>query len=216
MNTPPAPHPLERLTLVLKALLIMGAVVAAAAALSSALQAELLGRESFTRAEAELNDARQSVVSWFQLGLFLLTACVFGRWIYRANRDVRTLGAEGLSCGPGWAVGWFFVPLFNLWKPYAAMKELWSASHRPADWRRHPIASLLPLWWSLFLFTNFSSRLGSKMLARTEDVAVMQSASWILCASDVLNFGLHLAAIVLVSRIAQAQAAHWDARAGVA
>lgn len=190
----------------------MGAVLAATGAISSAMQAEMLGRPSFTQAEAEMNDARQSVISWFQFALYVITIVVFGRWIYRAHREVRALGAEGLSYTPGWAVGWFFIPIFNLLKPYYAMKELWSASHRPFHWVDQPVSGLLAIWWSLWLLANFVSRMGAKLLARTEDIAVMRGASWLLAAGDGLNLGLHLAAIILVSRIAQAQAAHWDAR----
>jgi len=29
---------------------------------------------------------------------------------------------------PGWSVGWFFVPLYNFYKPYRAITELYLAS----------------------------------------------------------------------------------------
>jgi hypothetical protein len=46
-----------------------------------------------------------------------------GVWIYRANANAHALGGD-LSVSPGWAVGWFFVPIACLFKPYLAMRRL--------------------------------------------------------------------------------------------
>lgn len=84
----------------------------------------------------------------------VLTCAVLNlRWIYRANYNVQRLGATGMACTPGWAVGWFFVPFFNLWAPYEAMRELWRASANPLAWKGERVPWQLSAWWALFLFT---------------------------------------------------------------
>ena len=64
-----------------------------------------------------------------------------------------------LSNSPGWAAGWFFVPIVYLWKPYYAMKEIWQGSDPDptVDAFNAPVSPLLPLWWWMYL-AFFASR----------------------------------------------------------
>jgi len=81
----------------------------------------------------------------------LLIFVVAATWIYRAAGNLRALDVQGLKVSPGWAVGWYFVPIANLWKPYEAMKEIWQASTRPQQWQGAAVSPVLPLWWTLWL-----------------------------------------------------------------
>lgn len=74
-------------------------------------------------------------------------------WIYRAHSNLSFLGAK-TDYSPGWAVGWFFVPVANLFKPYNAMKQLWQASHSLSAWKETMIPALLPWWWALMLIQS--------------------------------------------------------------
>ena len=70
-------------------------------------------------------------VGLFQLvrGLVqLATAIVFFIWLYRANANVRALGADDMMGSPGLGVGWFFIPLANLFMPYMTVRDIWRAS----------------------------------------------------------------------------------------
>ncbi|MFM7930888.1 MAG: DUF4328 domain-containing protein, partial [Pirellula sp.] len=82
------------LTKFLTILLGLGAALAVISVLSSLMQAELLSRESFSEAEGQTNDVREGVIGLLQFALYIFTAVIFGRWIVRANRNVRALGAE--------------------------------------------------------------------------------------------------------------------------
>lgn len=50
----------------------------------------------------------------------MMASFVFiGMWIYRAAWNGRVFaGARQLDFTPGWSVGWYFLPIANLWKPY--------------------------------------------------------------------------------------------------
>ncbi|MBN2081546.1 DUF4328 domain-containing protein [bacterium] len=52
-------------------------------------------------------------------------------WLWRSVYNLRKLGAPFMSFTPGWAVGWWFVPLINLWRPYEILRELfhYSSAH---------------------------------------------------------------------------------------
>ena len=108
------------LTSFLKFLLLAGIAMALLNIGSSVMEYELLGRENFSDQEAEQNDKRENLVTLAFSFSYLATAVVFGIWIVRANKNARALGAKNLSASPGWALGYFFVPILNLWKPFKA------------------------------------------------------------------------------------------------
>ena len=58
-----------------------------------------------------------------------------------------------MSISAGWAAGYFFIPIMNLWKPYQAMKEIWQGSDPDPTVHAFSVRvpALLPWWWGLFL-----------------------------------------------------------------
>jgi hypothetical protein len=202
------------LTGFLKLLLWLGAGMAVVSMSSSIMQAALLNHDSFTASEGEANDLRERIIGLAQLALYVFTAIIFGRWIVRANRNVRALGAENLSITPGWAVGYFFIPIFNLWRPYHAMKDLWRASHNPTGWAEVAVGSVLAGWWTLWLVSNFLGQMSFRMMTAAKDLAGLKSATHVQIVSEVVDVVLCLVAIALVSQIANAQQTHAQTNAG--
>ena len=97
--------------------------------------------------------------------LLVITTIVFGCWIYRANANARSLGASGTRFSPGWSVGWYFVSIANLWKPFQAMREIWKASDNPQHWQSAPDDPILGWWWFGWIVSNIdiSSLFGAHM-----------------------------------------------------
>jgi hypothetical protein len=93
-----------------------------------------------------------------------MTALLFVVWLYRAIRNLRTFGAVGLGVSPSWAIWCWFVPIFNLWAPYQAMREVWRASASgqagaaPPLRRNAPVHPLLGWWWGAVLPASFSAQ----------------------------------------------------------
>jgi hypothetical protein len=79
----------------------------------------------------------------------LLDAALLLTWVYRANKNGHALGTAGMKYTPGWSVGWFFVPIANLFMPYWVLKEIWqTGSSTPhGGWRQGAVSPLLALWW---------------------------------------------------------------------
>ncbi|HEY1710238.1 MAG TPA: DUF4328 domain-containing protein [Rhizomicrobium sp.] len=75
----------------------------------------------------------------------LAAALVFFIWIYRAAANIHALGAD-VTFTPGWAVGWFLIPVLDLWMSFLVVEELWRASVDAPAWRRH-IAPWPVVWW---------------------------------------------------------------------
>lgn len=92
--------------------------------------------------------------------IYILATILSFRWIFFSARNARALGATGLKIRPGWAVGWYFIPFANLWKPYQAMNEIWQASKEPLDWESQQPSSRVGLWWTLWLVLMIAPQFG--------------------------------------------------------
>ena len=169
---------------------------------SSVMEYELLGRENFSDQEAEQNLKREYLVALATLFLYLATAVVFGIWIVRANKNARALGAKNLSASPGWALGYFFVPILNLWKPFKAMNELWHASHDPRNGKMafKEKSQIVLGWWGVWLlqFTDAPLELMQKADLYYVGVAI-NLLPWFF------EIVLCVFSIALISKIAIAQ-----------
>ena len=195
------------LTGTLKMLLSLSVLMAAIGLWSSSLQADLLDRE-FTPAEAEANDSREQLLGLIDLGLYLVTVVFFSCWIVRANKNVRAFGAQGLRITPGWACGWFFVPIANIWKPCQAMKDLWQASHNPHGWTSGDPCATVGVWWAAFLLNGWITNAAARATWSARSVDQLKSATTLWTFTQLLTIVSCFTAIALVSKIADAQNKH--------
>jgi hypothetical protein len=185
----------------LQRLLWAGIAIDLVAVVSSLMQYDLLG-DPVRLAQTELaeaNDRRELIVGGLYVLVFVATAIFFGRWIVRAHRAVRTLGAEGMSISPGWAVGYFFIPLINLVRPYTAMKQLWQASGSPRTWASEPVSSQLPVWWALWIFSNILGNIAMRW--QPADLEGYRDLTMFNLGSSILSIVLAFAALRLVKNI---------------
>ena len=190
----------EGLKITLIVLLIFDMVLNVLSGGSSWMQIQLLQRE-FTVEEGEWNDLREGVVGLVQLSFFIVTAVIFCVWIVRSHKNVWAFGYHQ-EITPGWAVGWFFIPIANLWKPYQAMKSLWMSS---VPDRSH--APLLPLWWTFWLLSGFIGRINLKASLKAETVEELIRSSQVQMANCAVDLPLTALAIGIVINISRAQTA---------
>jgi hypothetical protein len=163
------------------AALVIGLLAAQAVAHVASIDAILDRRTLIERA------SRAGGVTWEDLdavsarwvgagrwGLLLLiaTAGVWCSWQFHAHGNLVRRHVEGLRHTPGWAVGWWFVPLANLWKPYRAMSELARASASPESWRdARPPRILFPWWVAWIAGTSITRIVASQGGPMTEEAA---------------------------------------------
>ena len=142
-------------------------------------------------AEAREGSVRELLQTIFGIGLFIVyvaTIVMFCVWTYRMNANIHALGAANLRFTPGWAVGWYFIPIANLWKPYQVMKEIWRASKNPSGWHDEASSSIVGYWWFWWIISNVEISIGS---SPDEEVLV----------TTVTPFGLLLVAIDVIAAI---------------
>ena len=195
----------------LKILLVLSLLIDVIAAASGMMEFSLLRslqNETFSGdfdAAATSNDNRQQASGFGQLALFIVTAIVFLSWVHRANRNARALGAEGRQFTPGWAVGWYFVPVMFLWKPFQAMREIWQASAQPGNWRNVQTPPLLGWWWALYLSSQILSNVAYRLSEKIDGVDDALWASSVTTLSNICGGALDVLAFLLVSKIARNQ-----------
>lgn len=97
--------------------------------------------------------------------LLLTTGVCFLVWTYRLDTNLRAFGVAGLTVTPGWAAGYFFIPIVNLYKPYQIFSEIWQASDPgPAPregraWQTLKAPALVGFWWAFWLASGVAERL---------------------------------------------------------
>jgi hypothetical protein len=195
---------LDTITNVLKWLLLAGALLAVMSFVSSWMQIELLSRP-FSVAEGEANDERERAIALLTVPLSLVTMVTFGRWILLANRNLSPLGAQYLEFTPGWALGWFFIPIANLWKPYQAMRALWRSSNTVVKPELVDSTWMLPVWWTLWLIASYLGNILMRLTLKAKTAEEFIASSQMSMASCVVDVALHITAALLVVRIWSAQ-----------
>src|SRR5262245_7669425 len=200
------------LTRWLKILLWVGIALTAISLASGVMELKLLGDiqagKALAPGVAESNDLRQRVIGGARFVAIVTTIVIFVMWIYRANYNARRLGATDMVFTPGWSVGWYFVPIANLWKPYQAMKEIWKASAAPLHWKDQPRGPILPWWWGFFLFDNFLNQVAFRLMLRARTLSEITAASTMSIISDSVDIVASLIALALVGQIYRMQMAH--------
>lgn len=162
----------------------------------------------FISAAAEANDQRQKVIGLIQVGVSITTIILFAMWIYRANFNARSLGAQNMKFTPGWSVGYYFIPFLNLWRPYQAMKEIWKTSKNPLSWQGEKRGAILPWWWSLFLIDGMFGKASFKASMNAKEIHELINSTGLMIASDIVSIPASIIAILLVGKIYEMQMSH--------
>jgi hypothetical protein len=150
------------------------------------------------------------------LGETLLTiaiAVVFLVWLYRSYANLAALGVEGLSYSPGWAVGYFFIPILNLFRPYQVVQEIWKGSDPEYEstnaeaWKNAPGSALVAGWWLFWLMSNIVGQVTMPMHMKPEGgLANLRIASHAAAISAITTFVAGFFLILVVYRITARQA----------
>lgn len=99
------------------------------------------------------------------IGFIVLTLAIYvinGRWIYLASSNAAQMVPSQTRIRPGWAVGWYFVPIASLWMPFKAMKETWAASVGGGRLEAQ-VPTWVNVWWAAWVILTISDSVGSNL-----------------------------------------------------
>ena len=141
--------------------------------------------------------------------VFIATVVLWCMWQHRAQANAILLTTGGLEFTPGWAVGWWFIPIANLFKPFQTVRELWKASHGGDAWRTLRTWPVIGWWWGIWMLSLVHVWFGESsggvsfgtmpMGTPTTAADLITRDKW-----QILSLALELIALVLAIKIVRA------------
>jgi Domain of unknown function (DUF4328) len=195
------------LTKFLQRLLWISVLVACIALIDDVVEFVEVQIGQLTPDQVANNDPIQGIVGLLQSGLGIVTGITFLKWIYRAYKNIQGFGAEGLRFSPGWAVGYYFIPILSLIRPVQVMSEIWRASDDPRNWRRRPGSWLIASWWTLFLVYTGVTQVSLEIAFQASTNDQWTLAAVIAILGDFFAIPLSIAALRLVTEVYRRQKA---------
>lgn len=155
---------------------------------------------------AQASDARYIATGGGELIVRVLTAIAFLMWTYRVYKNLPALGASGLEHTPGWAVGWYFVPIANLVKPYSVTVEIARHSNPEglgANARAIGTANV-GWWWAAFIISGILGRIAAAIIAgggESHSLDATMTGFSIAIVAEVISIIAAVLAILLVAQV---------------
>ena len=199
--------------------LVVVVVADLASILSDAEQIGLMNRvidgNDVSIGELEASDDHQAIAGFAQLGLLVLSTIVFLRWFSAAYRNLVPLGAASRRFKPGWAIGAWFVPVLNLWRPKQIANDIWRASEVDAPpeqgeaWRDGSVSPLVTWWWAAWVAGGIVGNTVLRLSFSSDTPESLRDAA----SADVLALVLDVVAAVLAILVVRAVTARQQLRA---
>jgi Domain of unknown function (DUF4328) len=153
-----------------------------------------------------------------------ITGILFLAWFFRAYRNLVRAGIHDLRYGPGWALGAWFIPIFNLFRPKQIANDLWKGTASAATVgtaRRNeiPLPAFLNWWWALWILGTFVGGVANSMVnnANAHEVFILtalrqeRTGVWVFQVALVLLIVSAALALRFVRRVTQLQDANFRA-----
>jgi hypothetical protein len=179
------------------------------------LQRALLDRGTglISQSEWHASVARVNAAADLELVLFVVALVLFLRWLHLSYRNLLELGTRDLRFTPGWAVGYWFVPVLNIWRPAEVLGDLWRATDPRADdgWRSLRSSPLIGWWWAIGLVAGPVAWAAQAMPAET--ISELQSKNTVLILVHVLEVAAGACLFAVIGKLTARQDARAAARA---
>lgn len=134
------------------------------------------------------------IVAVPELVIFLTAGIVFIRWFHRAYSNLPALGVPDRRYRMGWAVGGWFTPFVNWFRPKQIHNDVWRASDPALPWpARRELWSQIEVprshtaWWVAFLLSGLTGWLATHLMFRATDLGALQLAAVGSVVADLLT-----------------------------
>jgi hypothetical protein len=121
----------------------------------------------------------QGLIALIQLPTYIFTIIVFLMWLFRIYKNLPAVGAGSTEFTPGWAVGWWFIPLANLIKPFQAVRDAWLESDPDFEPESQIFSQVkggaptyMVFWWGFWIISNTFSNIATRGGSETGDTAL--------------------------------------------
>jgi hypothetical protein len=174
---------------------------------STILELRLLDRvdagEPVSDSQLQANDDRQAAVGLVQTALLFATAVFFIRWLRLAYRNTDVVAPGLRRYGHGWAIGAWFVPFLNLWRPKQIVNDVWRAGDPSGTPYAAGLPALLNIWWTGWIVTNVLAQVAAQLAFRQDTAEELRTVDAWYIASDATDATVALMALLVVRRITE-------------
>jgi hypothetical protein len=197
---------------VVKALLLVIIALDLTAILFGASQYSLIARmaagEAVPEAQITANDTRHRMIALFQFISFVVTVIAWLTWQHRAYGLLSLASSIPTTFTPGWAIGWWFVPFANVFRPYQVMKEMWLRSAATdgggtVDGLEAP--NVIKWWWGSWLIAGFVANTSFRMAVGANTIDQLLWSTVLGMVDDSVTILVACLALVIISRISTLQ-----------
>ncbi|RFP63762.1 DUF4328 domain-containing protein [Hymenobacter lapidiphilus] len=197
-----------RSRLLFKLIIAFGAASLAANILFMSLPADYPVEEPY--GFGQLVILLQAGVTLLQIPVHILAIVFFLQWFRRAYYNLWKIGRRP-DHTDGWAVGSWFIPVLNLFRPYSIMKEIWydtgATTSAATDSR-----TVLRWWWVAYLVHVFGNSMANTAMKKAETMPQLLGAMPFSVFSDVADIASAALSILVIGYVHQAEQ-HWQGRA---
>jgi Domain of unknown function (DUF4328) len=206
----------------LAALIVCEGVVILMSYLEVGLLERVLSGETVPVSELEASDSRTGLVGGLEFVAFVAAGVFFIRWFHAAYANLAALGQSNLRFRPGWAIGSWFVPILNLWRPKQIANDIWTGSapfapsYPESGWKEVPVPQLLGFWWAAWLGCSVVGNIAARTWFDTSTAQDLQNADKLEIAASVLTVVAALLAIAVIRSLSSRQDRRAEQLAGLA
>lgn len=127
-----------------------------------------------------------AVVGFAHFGVYVATIVFYLRWQYQAQSNLYAIQRPP-EYTSGWGVGYWFIPILNLFRPYQNLRDVTAKSH-PAQ----VAFPALGAYWACWLISNITASISGRISEHALQVGV---------AFEVVSLILEIAAAFLLIRV---------------
>jgi hypothetical protein len=153
--------------------------------------------------EADAFDVGFAAMGLLQFVAIVVTAIAYLAWLSRSVDNVPGLGGGKPVATPAWSIGWWFIPIANLFKPYQIVVDLYR--------RMAPVekvgTGIVGAWWVLWLLNNVVAQAAGRFFAG-DTIESIRSGVQLYAVSDfgdVVTAGLAIVIVLRIQRWADAR-----------
>ncbi len=189
---------------ILAFLMLAGALINLYASHTMSVQLEILNNMAigieYSDEAIDASDSAVTISGLFQMVTYFICAVFISIWTYRTVYNAKVMSLDPLPIGPGLAVGSYFIPILNLWKPVQAISAarkvfITAGGNNPGG------GYFIPLWWTAWLVSNVLGQASFRMSNFGEDIDEIIAYTRVTMYSDTVDVLLYLVTLAMILHI---------------
>lgn len=157
-----------------------------------------------------LFNAMFSAIGLVMIPVLVFIPFSFLQWQYRAVANLIAVGKNGIQILPGWSIGFYFVPILNLIRPYQSIKEIWIGYQflelRTIHGQGFEAPSIFRWWWGFWLLSRISDNISQLILEEADTLQKIIDGNYYFIFEEIFLAILGLLALSIISPIQEKQA----------